>query len=387
MTLELGLSDAGVVVPRTADFLDEIRSQFASRTGLDVNWNDDLFLGESTAIMAQLLGDQAELVQAVYDSGSIGNASGVQLRNLSKLAGVDPKPATKSQVGLRLSGTPGTVVIQGKMAAGGGDGLARWVLAADATIGGGGTVDVVAQAEDPGRVTAVPGAIATIATPVPGWTGVTNPAAATPGTETETDTQLRIRRVQSLQNGEGNGIGTIRAKLLALDFLTQAAVFDNPDGEAQVIEGISMPAHSYLAVVLPNPLTADQQAQVVRLLYSLTPPASRTAGTDVVGTVIGADGTLKSVGFDYATLIPANVTGTLTMASGFSAVDASAQLRQLVEAYEVTLLIGGPLTQLALDAFAFQVPGILGATFLINGNPDLDVSATEQVVPGTWNVT
>jgi hypothetical protein len=388
VTLELGLSDAGLVVPRTADYLDEVRAQFVSRTGLDVDWEDDLVLGELTAIMAQLLGDQAELLQAVYDSWSLNGASGVQLANLAQLVGVTRKRATKGQVTLRLSGTPGTVVTQGKMAAGGGlDGLSRWVLIEDVTIGAGGTVDTVAQADEAGRVLALAGQIAVIATPVPGWASVTNLEAASPGADSETDTQLRIRRSQSLQLGAGNGLAAIRSKLLDLEFIQQAAVFDNPDGEAAVVEGVSMPAHSYLAIVLPDTLTSDQQATVARLLYDNTPVASRTAGTDVVATVTGADGFAKSIGFDFATEVPANVVGMLTMASGFSAIDASASLRRLVEDYESTLQIGDPLTQLALCAFAFQVPGVLALSATINGLSDLDASAVEQIVPGTWSVS
>jgi hypothetical protein len=388
MSLELGLSDAGLVVPRTADYLDEVRSQFVSRTGLDVDWDDDLVLGELTAIMAQLLGDQAELLQAVYDSFSVNGASGVQLSNIARYVGVDRKRATKGQVTLRLSGTPGVVVTQGKMASGGGiDGFARWVLIEDVTIGAGGTVDTVAQADEAGRVLALAGQIAVIATPVPGWASVTNLEAASPGADAETDTQLRIRRQQSLQLGSGNSLAAIRSKLLALDFVEQAAVIDNPDGEDAVVEGVSLPAHSYLALVLPDTLTSDQQTEILRLLYDNTPVASRTAGTDVVGTVTGVDGFAKSIGFNFATEIAANITGTLMMASGFSAADASASLRRLVEAYIGTLLIGDPLTELALDAFAFQVGGILAAEFLINGVPNLDPTAVQQVVVGTWSVS
>ena len=42
---------------------------------------------------------------------------------------------------------------------------------------------------------------------------------------------------------------------VALDFVQQASVIDNPDNQFNVIQGIPMLAHSYLAIVLPDTLT------------------------------------------------------------------------------------------------------------------------------------
>lgn len=388
MATEPGLSDAGLVVPRLADFLDLIRDDYEAATELDIDWDADLVLGSLTAIVSQRLDQLAEALQAVYDGTDVNAATGVQLSNLSLLVGVPRKVATHGQTPLTLGGTPGTIITEGKIAGGGGsDGRARWVISEDVTIGVGGTVNVVAVAEDAGRILALPGEIDQIVTPVPGWSTVTNAAAASAGLDAETDAALRVRRAQSILRSAGIGLASIRAKLLALEYVEGAAVLDNPDNEGKVIEGVAMPAHSMLAVVLPATLTSDQQAEILRLLYASTAPGTRFAGTDVVGTVTGADGFEKDVSFDLGTEVPANIAVTYTMATGYSVADASAAHQRLVEDYEATLGLGDPLTQLAIAALAFGIPGVLGMVAEINGAPNLQASVTEKIVPGSWSAS
>lgn len=391
MATEPGLSDAGLVVPRLADFLELIRDDYEAATELDIDWDADLVLGSLTAIVSQRLDQLSEALQAVYDGTDERAATGVQLSNLAQLVGVTRKVATRGQATLTLTGTPGTIVTEGKIAEGGGsDGRARWVISEDVTIGVGGTVDVVAVAEQPGRILALglPNPeITRIVTPVPGWTSVTNAAAASAGLDAETDAALRVRRAQSILRSAGIGLAAIRSKLLALSYVEGAAVLDNPDNEGKVIEGIAMPAHSVLAVVLPATLTSDQQAEILRVLYTSTAPGTRFAGTDVTGTVTGADGFEKDVSFDLGTEVPANIVVSYTMATGYSVADASAAHQRLVEDYEATLGLGDPLTQLAIAALAFGIPGVLGMTAEINGSPNLQATVTEKIVAGSWTAS
>ena len=389
MAYELGLSDAGLVVPRTADYIDEIRARYAAETGLDVDWDADLVLGQLTAIMAQLLGEQAELLQAVYDSWDVNGASGVQLSNIAAITGTARKVPIAAQASVRLSGTAGTVLTTDKMVEGGGsDGRARWQLTEDVTIGADGTVDTVVRATVAGYTVALASEndISTIVTPVPGWDTVTQLEDASPGSNAETDAELRVRRQQSIQLSAGLGIGAIRAKVLELEFIEAAAVIDNPDAETNVVEGVSLPACSFLVIVTPDTLTTDQQAEVARVIYDNTPVGVRATGTDVSTTVTGADGFEKTVKFDYATDVAANIAVQLTMASGYSVADAGPSLRALVEAYIGELLIGDALRQLEIYALAASVPGIVAVDLLINGvDADLDPTATERVVVGTWS--
>lgn len=388
MSYELGLSDTGLVVPRGADYLTEIRTRFEQSTGLTPAWDDDLILGTFSAIMAQLLGEQAEVLQAVYDAFDVGNATGVQLSSLARVRGITRRSATKGTVTLPCTGTAGTVLTIGRTVEGGGsDGQARWILTEDVTIGAGGTVDADFEAETAGAVTAAAGDIDTIVTPVSGWSSVTQAADASAGRDAETDDELRLRMAQSLQSGAAAGLGAIRARLLDLDYIEAASVIDNPDAETRTVEGIVMPARSVLVTVAPDTLTDAQKTAVLQLIYDNLVGSTVTTGSDVVGTVTGADGFDKDVSFDFGDELAYTIAGTLTMASGYDAADASATLQGLVEAYVGSLQIGEPLLYLDLAALARQVPGILTVAATINGGANLIPAVTERVIVGTWSVT
>jgi hypothetical protein len=386
MAYEIGLSDAGLVAPRTAEYLEEIREQYAAETGLDVDWDSDLVLGVLTAIMAQLLDQQAEALQAVYDAFDVNRASGVQLSNLAAITGTVRKVAVAAEADVTLSGDVGTVITSDKLVEGGGsDGRARWQLTEDVVIGVGGTVDTVVRAVVAGRTVAIAGEIDEIVTPVPGWDAVTNAADASPGLDAETDAELRVRRQQSIQLSAGLNIAAIRAKVLALDFIENAGVIDNPDAEANIVEGIAMPASSFLVIVTPSSLTADQQAEVLRVIYDNAPVGVRIAGSDVTGTITGADGFEKSVAFDFADDVPANIQAQFTMAAGYTVADAGPALQALVEEHIADLTIGDALRRLAIYGLAADIPGVVALALLINGvDADLDPDATERVVVGTW---
>jgi uncharacterized phage protein gp47/JayE len=133
--MAFGLSDEGFEAPRTSDFLDLIRNDYATATGLAIDWERDVFLGQITAIMASRLGELADAVQAVYDATDPSNATGAQLDNLAILVGILRKVATYSQANVVLSGIDGTNITAGRVVQGGADTSTRWILDDDITLG------------------------------------------------------------------------------------------------------------------------------------------------------------------------------------------------------------------------------------------------------------
>lgn len=380
-----GLSDAGLVVPRTADFLDRIRSTYEGNTQLAPDWDSDLILGQFSAIMAQELGLLGELVQAVYDAFDANGASGVQLTNIAQLVGVLRQKATYAEVPVTLTGTPGTIIVAGKLAEGGGsDGRARWALTEDVTIGASGSAETTLRAVEAGRTVALTGEVDTIATPVPGWDSVTNTAGSSPGANAESDSELRARRARSIQTAGGVGVPSLRARVLALDFIEAAAVIDNPDNEENTVEGVPLPASSLLVIVMPNTLTDAQKATLHRLIYANAPGGIAIAG-DEAATVTGADGFDKTTAFSFAEEIPAHIEISPALAAGYSAADARAKLDALVKEHIETLTLGDALRRLQIAALAAQVPGITGiGTLRINGSTDdLVVTALQRIIYGS----
>lgn len=380
------ITENGYEALRAADFLATIREDFeafvAENYDETVDWDEDIVLAELTAIMAQRLGAVSEAAQAIYDSTDPAAAQGVQLSTQAAMVGVFRNAATASTVTLTLGGTVGTLIPSGKIVQGGGsDGAAQWQTTADATIGSGGTVDVTAECTEAGAVEADAGEITTIVSPVVGWSSVTNAAAATTGTATESDAALRLRRATRLRASTGRSLEAIRTALLDLDYLEGSLVIDNPSEEAATVRGIAMPGCSYLAVLYPAPATAARQREVLELLYDYAPFGIEPAGTDVTGEVAGSDGNPKAVGYDVATSVTVDIVYEVTMATGYDAADAIEALTDATEAYLQTLRPGDAVYALRLLGLAAALDGILSATVTIDGGSSYTPSAT-QVVRG-----
>lgn len=381
------LTDAGLTAPRGADFLATIRGRYEEITGLTIDWSADVVLGTLTTICAELLGELGEALQAVYDATDPNNATGVQLDALCQIVGITRESATYGTVTLTLTGTTGTVITEGSVVqGGGGDGKARWSTTEDVTLSGG-TGSVVAQAVEFGVVTANPSTVTTIVTPISGWTAVTNAAAATPGTERESDAALRIRRAANLQTAASRSIAALRANLLEVDGVQAAVVVENTTAATATVEGISLTAHSIGIVLYPNTLTTAQKQAVAQAIYDHMPGGIATNGNDVTATVTGRDGFSKTITWEWATTTTVNVATTVALATGYVLADVDTAIEELIEDYFTGLGVGDAARILAILALVSGVDGVVGATVTLNaGAVDIDPNATARCILGTNTV-
>ena len=69
-----GLDADGYTVTRSSEYLQQIRDEYETQTGLNIDWIRDLFLANITTIMADMLGSDDETIQSVYDAWSPNNA-------------------------------------------------------------------------------------------------------------------------------------------------------------------------------------------------------------------------------------------------------------------------------------------------------------------------
>lgn len=89
------------------------------------------------------------------------------------------------------------------------------------------------------------GTITTIVDTQAGWIGVTNLADAVPGTNLETDAELRLRRETTIHTPNGGTVEALRTALLNLDYVEAALVPENTTDAA--VGGI--PAHGIHCIV------------------------------------------------------------------------------------------------------------------------------------------
>lgn len=386
---DFGLSDAGFTAPRTSDWLTAIRDRLDAlyiEQGYMVtpDYERDDFHGNITLVMAELLGAQSEATQAVYDARSLANATGLQLANLALLVGVPRDPATFSTAIVTLGGTDGTLIVAGKRVQIGTSG-AIWITQDPVTISGG-TATVTVQAEDAGEILAAPGAIDTIVTPVSGWTSVTNAAAADPGSDRESDAELRVRRQRAIQAAGAGNTNAILAALLNLDFVTGATVIDNKTENDEVISGITVPAYGLHAVVAPDSMSTAEQETVAETIYSKLNPGTATGGSSSAD-VTRLDEQVETINFTLATDTPVTVAFTLTLDAGYVVADVEEPLEELVTDFFLTLSTGGTVYPTPLIALAATVDGVLNVTQLLlnGGTSPVTHDADEQPTLGTFS--
>lgn len=379
-----GLTDTGFTAPRAADFLLVIRDEFVSRLStalgrsVSVDWSADVFLGTTTAIMADMLGGEGEALQSLYDALDPANAAGQFLDNLCTMVGVARNKATYSTVTITCTGTDGTVITEGALMEGGGpNGTTRWRATSDASIAGG-TVDVLFQAEEAGGIFAEPDTITTIVTQIAGWSTGTNAAAATPGADREKDATLRRRRQQSLQGGGSTSVAAIRANVLKNDFVQACTVIENTDIAAVTVGGVSIPPIGVAVIVYPSGLTDDQKLALAASIYAKVAAGTSTGGTES-SIATGADGTEQTVRWSYSGTTAITVDVTVVLDTGYGLDDVEDAITELVSDYFLSLAVGDIVRHLAILTLIGGVEGVVGADLLLNG-------AATDVIPDPTDV-
>ena len=156
----------------------------------------------------------------------------------------------------------------------------------------GGTFAVDFEAEIAGATTAVIGQLDEIGEPVDGWTLVTNPAPGATGEATESDSELRIRRIDELEGGGSTSIDSIRADLLQdVTGVVDASVFENV---LDVTVGGLVP-HSIRAV-----LRGGAAAEIAKSIFETKAAGLNTNGAQSA-TVADSQGNLHTIRWDDAT--------------------------------------------------------------------------------------
>lgn len=296
-----GLTTAGVNAKRQETIEAELRAAVANAAALGANINTaaESPVGQILVILAAALAAMWSFAEQVLLGARVLTASGVQLDRLGQNYGVARDAAIATTVTLTLAGTPTTLVPAGSTVSLDGSG-ADLTLDADATIGGGGTVDATFTASATGPITALAGSGWTIETPVSGWTGATNAADATVGRDAETDGAYRSRLLQSAGRGSNNSAAVIAA-VLAVSGVTEAITIENVSAAT---DADGRPPHSYEVVV-----RGGNDAAVAQAIWATKPNGIQTTTTvsvvnQVSEVVVDTNGQNRAIAFSRADQVP-----------------------------------------------------------------------------------
>lgn len=422
--MTFGLTDEGFFPATQEDEENEIKDRYRSEFGQSLPLTPDTPDGQAISIIAERLALLWELGEAIYKSHDPDSNTGQAQDAICSITGTIRKAATPSSAVLTLTGNDATLVAAGSQSSTNSTSkkfatliaitlneVTAWASATAYAIGdrvansgnvyecvvagtsagsggpsgettgitdntvtwdfvGNGTAanDVEAEATETGPTVAVARDVTVIETPVAGWSSVINLEDATPGTDLETDEELRVRREEELATPGTGPVEAIRADLLKVPGVTSAYVFNNP---LDTTNADGMPPHSIEALVQGG----DDQA-IREQLHKSVDGGCRTHGT-TTGTVTDSEGTVHTYKFTRPTEIEIYVDVELDYEALDYPSNGDDQVKAAIVAGAYVGIPGRDVRASALSAEAHEVMGVLGITLLeIGTSPSPSSSGT-----------
>jgi len=368
-----GLHSTGFTIPTAAGIEGDIVADQRALIGADVETGAESIIGQLNGIVSERLRQTWEAIAAVYASMDPDQASGAALDARARLTGATRRAATYGTVTLSLTLAAGVTVDAGKQAQVPGSTTSVWTLLEAATNSGGSPATVTARARcaTAGRIVANSGTITGIATPVSGWTAVTNASDAAAGLDAETDAEFRVRRETELQAAGTSPLDAIRSAVAAVTGVVKVTVDENIT-DATGPTGI--PPHS-VEVVVQGGADADIAAAIL---------GARAGGIGTYGTTtttaLDAGGVSRTVRFTRPS--DRNVYITVDTRRGASYAGDTA-VRDAVLAVGAAQLMGAALQLSDIIVAVRALAGVtncrvlIGATSISRVAADFTVGARE----------
>lgn len=273
------LDETGLHIPTYEDIQTECIDKMKQIFGSDIYIDTDSQDYQQIAIFSKMIYDSYNLALLQYNNRTPLTAVGVGLDNLCALAGITRKPAKKSSVQLVITGTPGTVLHDAFVYD---NNKNRWNLPENVKIPDTGQINVTALSEKNGFVAALPDTVNTIGNPTFGWTGVTNTQASVPGTDIETDFELRGRFALSTMSPSYSVFESLLESIKSVSGVSRVSGWENDTGEESTgTEPPNVPAglppHSVCFVV-----EGGKDEAVAQRIYLKKTPGCFTSGTTSV---------------------------------------------------------------------------------------------------------
>jgi len=311
-----GVTPTGFSRPSVQDLLALIEADQRAEISQTLDLSSDSVLGQSNGIIARHLGVAWEALEAVHDGGDPDRAEDDALTSLSKITGTDREGASSSRVSTRVTLALGTTLEAGThFAHVTGKPDVRFTPAADFTAPGPADpadYDLVFVSEQTGPVQAPNGTLTVIATPVVGWSAVTNTQDASLGRASDDNQDLRIRREAGLQRSGSSSVDAIRADVLAVENVTSCQVFEN---FTDAVDAQGLPPKSFRVVIFDD-AGADDNA-IAQAIWESKPGGIQPIGVETA-TAIDKNGTPHTMKFfSRAAAVPIWIEFDLTARDGY----------------------------------------------------------------------
>lgn len=362
---------AGLVIPSYADILADLIARYQAVYPQVVYIGTDTAKYQELSIFALKTSDTMQAIQLAYNARSPLTAVGADLDSIVKP--IARKPATYSTAPETVTGSPGTTITGGTVTDQQGN---VWALPSTVIIPGGGSVTVPITCQTLGAVQAAANTIQTISGgATAGWTGATNPSAATPGLPTETDSQLRARYVLSVALPSNTRLEGTIAGIAATAGVTRYNVHENFTGAT---DADGTPGHSVSAVV-----EGGTDAAIAQAIYDNRGIGADTNGTTSVAITDPSSGNITTISFSRPTYVDIWVTMTVHGLTGYT-TQVLTDIAAALVLYLNSLQIGETLTYSSLYSVAQSVmPSLLNPQFSVRSL----ATGTAPTPVGTTDIT
>lgn len=365
------ITSRGVIVPDTEQILAEVTAEWREAFG------DDLVVTPETPQGVLITAEVEARDSVARNNAAIANqinpdiAGGVWLDAIWALTAGSRRGATRSLIsGAVLGGQPGTIINAGALATVAATG-AQFRTTGTAIIGAGGTTTVNLVAVETGPVQAPAGSLTQVATSVLGWETITNPNAAVPGRNEESDTASRRRRRQTLGLQSVAAAEAITSRLYQIDGVRSLAFRENVTNAEQVIDGITLAPHSIYVCV-----DGGTDAEIGRALLETKSLGAGWNGAVTVDVVEEASGQSYAVQFDR----PEVVTLYARVTVRANGLDAQSIVPSAIVAYANGELDGDAGLVVGADVSPFEFAGAVNQQ-----EPRIFVTRVELSTDGaTW---
>ena len=336
---------AGLHIPSYSDIRDQLTANAKTIFGVDIYLGIDSQDYQWISAVASIIYDSFLTSQAVYNTRGPSTAIGSPLDIIVKLNGIKRQSAVYSTCYVTLTGTAGTTITNGIVGDVNGN---NWSLTSPVIIGSNGQATALATCQTVGTISANIGDINKIVTPTYGWTSVTNAAAATVGSNAETDAQLRSRQAISTAQPSRTVLEGLKGAIAAVTGVGRFVVYEN---DTSATDANGLPAHSITAVV-ENGLDAD----IAQAIFTRKAPGCYTNG-DVIVSITDQYGVAVTIRFYRPIYVDIDVTVNVKQLTGYT-TQTTTDIQNAVAAYISSLAIGDDLSVSSLWGAALSANSV-----------------------------
>lgn len=301
------IDENGIQILTLQEILDEKIANYKAIYGADINVEQNTADGQRINIEAQALIDLLEFIVSVYNSFNPDLAVGRNLDERCAINNIQRQSAeyTYTNISVVVSKALNLVGLDDVEEDTPADKIAsdvftisddagnEFVLVSSQSPVGAGTYSYSFRAKKIGQVLTTLNTINVLVSIIDGVVSVNNSASATiTGIDEETDTELRLRRPNSVAIGASGFKESLTAKLLALDGMLDVRILQN---RTATTDGDGIPAYS-IWVICQSKVNNNEIANII---YAERFGGGMKGDTSVIITEI--DGEEMTIKFDYAT--------------------------------------------------------------------------------------